>query len=341
MGKSEPLRAADVRPSPRPPRASLHAHAPAAPRVVPRPATDGTVRDVIPWAVVEARRAQAPRPPQPCIVPASTEAPPPPAELWATLDACERVNEESPPSGIRVPEPHASQTSNAPDEDATDELELAPVDEAPPTSFRAYTVDELDVRLRQSRILSFAPPPPKPWTPVGRALVALSDVALDRLTRKVSSPWRAVLEAPARTLFEALREALSAPSTRKAMRVGAVAIAGLFVAMLLVLKVADATDDVSSVRNVRSTLTAAPTATPDAPPAAEAPEAIEPATVAPAAPEPPRNDMELEDEAPARVKRAPKAKPARRAAPTTRAATVPRAPSKAIGQRVSIRTAPF
>jgi hypothetical protein len=340
MGKPEPLRAVDVRPSPRPPRASLHAHAPAAPRVAPRPTTDGTVREVIPWAVVEARRARAPRPPQPCIVPASTEAPPPPAELWATLDACERVNDESPPSGIRVPEPQATVPHDAPPGDQA--FEQAALDEPSPTSFRAYTVEELDVRLRQSRILSFTPPPPKPWTPVGRALLSLFDVTLDRLTNKTTSPWRALLDAPARALIEALREALSAPSTRKAMRVGAVAVAGLFVAMLLVLKVADATDDVSSARSARSTLSATPAAvTPDVTPAVEAADAPQPGEIAPAPPEPARNDMELEDDAPARVKRAPKAKPARRAAPTTRAASTPKSANKAVGQRVSIRTAPF
>lgn len=320
MGKPAPIRARESAPV-RAPRASLHAHKPTPPRGV----DDRTAREVIPWHVVEARRAQPPRAPQPCIPPAVTaEPPPPPPEMWATLKACEDANEDegSPPSGVRVPgdaPPAALPSSDL-------------VDEPAPTSFRAYSVEELDVRMRQSRLVYLVPPAPKPWTPVGRALWALVGVAREKIVRKNPTPLAALADAPLRALAESLRHALRAPSTkRNAVRAG-IGLACACAALFAVLLVADATDDVSVKPGAGAFATQV--AAPPADPAPAAPAAVEGPTPAIAEPPP---AVELDDAPPPPP---PRAKAARRAA--TPARSPARAPSKsAIGQRVSIRTAPF
>ena len=180
---------------------------------------DPTVREFLPWHVVEKKLAAR--------------------AIGAEID-----EEPSPPSGVRMSD-HGPAA-----EDADDEDEVAPL------TYRVYTLADLEARqgetnLRLSRVAfeAAAVKAPSPWRRVGAALLELVLATKQWAATKGARPDpRAALRDPFEAFGDELEAALRAVAWRKVLTVGSLGLGVSMTLLFVVLTAADLTDDLKPAR---------------------------------------------------------------------------------------------
>jgi hypothetical protein len=213
---------------------------------------------------------------------------------------------------------------NGPDSGVQDSVSVAlPPPEAPPLSYKVYTVKELDAAPPSSRMsmVAAAEREPSPWVKTWNATLAVIVTAIRwvRSGKFGRPPFRDAMHVPVTVLRVELAAAVREMSWQTVATAAGIAIGTFGVILFTVLTVAELTDDYHAPGAAKAAQ-AMPTSA--APPLADNAKAAVPVVVQPVATSDPPPAMELDDDPPPPPKTIKKAAPVKKAAPAPKSAEV-------------------